>query len=65
MMSLFESLDLPPQLWIHSVFHSSLLEPSQDNTIPNRITPPPPPIELEDGPDMSLLTEESQRRVHL
>ena len=25
------------------------LEPYQDNIIPDRITPPPPPIELEDG----------------
>ena len=43
------------QLWIHPVFHSSLLEPYQDNTIPNRITPPPPPIELQDGPKYEVV----------
>ena len=32
------------------MFHNSLLEPYQENTIPERITPPQPPIELEDGP---------------
>ena len=42
-------LDLPPQLRIHPVFHSSLLEPYQDSIIPDRITSPPPLIELEDG----------------
>jgi hypothetical protein len=39
-------LDLPSQLRIHPVFHSSLLEPYQENTIPGRIIQPPPPIEL-------------------
>ena len=43
-------LELPPQLWIHPVFHSFLLEPYQDNTIRDHIKQPPPPIELEDGP---------------
>jgi hypothetical protein len=47
-------LDLPPQLRIHPVFHSSLLEPYQENTIPGRITQPPPPIELEDGPEYEV-----------
>jgi hypothetical protein len=28
------------------VFHISLLEPYHPNTIPNRIVPPPPPIEI-------------------
>ena len=43
--------DLPPQLRIHPVFHSFLLEPYQESTILGRITQPPPPIELEDGPE--------------
>ena len=47
-------LDLPPQLRIHSVFHISLLEPYQDNTILDRITQPPPSIELEDGPEYEV-----------
>jgi hypothetical protein len=41
-------LDLPPQLQIHPMFHSFLLEPYQENTIPGRIIQPPPRIELED-----------------
>ena len=49
-------LYLPPQLWIHPVFHSSLLKPYQDSTIPPRITPLPPPIELEDGPEYEVTT---------
>ena len=48
-------LDLPPQLRIHPVFHSSLLEPYQDSTIPGRIKQPPPPIELEDGPEYEVV----------
>ena len=47
-------LDLPPQLRIHSVFHSSLHEPYQESTIPGRITQPPPPIKLEDGPEYKV-----------
>ena len=42
-------LDLPSQLQIQPVFHSSLLEPCQEISIPNRTTPPPLPIELQDG----------------
>ena len=44
-------LDLPSQLRIHPLFHSTLLEPYQTSSIPNCTTPPQPPIELE--PDLS------------
>ena len=49
-------LDLPPQLRIHLVFHSSLLEPYEDSTILGHIKQPPPPIELEDGPEYEVVT---------
>jgi transposase InsO family protein len=41
-------LELPPNFrHIHPVFHVMLLEPHTPNTIPNRIQPPPPPVEIE------------------
>ena len=40
-------LALPPNMRIHDVFHVQLLEPFRENTIPGRIQPPPPPIEVE------------------
>ena len=33
---------------VHPVFHVSQLELSTPNTIPNRIQPPPPPVEVDD-----------------
>ena len=48
MMSLFVSIYIRNFRYIRC-FHSSLLEPYQDSTIPGRITQPPSPIELEDG----------------
>ena len=32
----------------------SLLEPYKDNTIPDRVTPPPPPLELDTGPEYEV-----------
>ena len=32
---------------VHPVFHVSMLEPHTDNTIPNRIPPPPEPVEID------------------
>ena len=47
-------LDLPPQQRIHLIFHSSLIESYQGNTILNHITPPPPLIELEAGSEYKV-----------
>ena len=42
------TLRLPEQFHVvHPVFHLSQLELETPNTIPNRVQPPPPPIELE------------------
>ncbi len=32
---------------IHPIFHVSQLEPVEENTIPNRTQPPPPPVEVD------------------
>ena len=39
---------------IHPVFHSSLLEPCHTSSIPNRVVPPPPPLQLVDGPEYEV-----------
>ena len=36
------------------MFHSSLLKPYQQSIIPGHITQPPPPIELQDGPEYEV-----------
>ena len=41
-------LDLPHAMkTMHNVFHVSLLEPAKQNTIPNRVQSPPPPVEID------------------
>ena len=39
---------------IHPVFHVSLLEPWVPSSIPGRVVPPPPPLELVDGPKFEV-----------
>ncbi|SPC65294.1 related to transposon-encoded proteins with TYA, reverse transcriptase, integrase domains in various combinations [Ustilago sp. UG-2017b] len=40
-------LQLPPSMKIHNMFHVDRLEPYVANPIPNRVQPPPPPVEIE------------------
>src|ERR1700720_4129815 len=49
------TLRLPEQLWaVHPVFHVSQLEPTTRNIIPNRVQPPPPPIEVNDDIEFEI-----------
>src|SRR6202030_3300225 len=49
------TLRLPEQLWaVHPVFHVSQLEPATQNTIPNRVQPPPPPIEVNEDIEFEI-----------
>ena len=57
-------LDLPPHLRIHPVFYSSLLEPYKANTIPDRVTPPLPPLELDAGPEYEVAAILDSKFVH-
>jgi len=47
---------------VHPVFHVSLLEPSKRNHIPNRVIPPPPPIEV-DGEEEHEVSEVVDSRI--
>ena len=39
---------------VHPVFHVLQLEPATPNVIPNRIQPPPPPIEVNGEPEYEI-----------
>ena len=39
---------------VHPVFHVSQLEPATPNIIPNRVQPPPPPIEVDGEPEYEI-----------
>ena len=40
---------------VHPVFHVFQLELSTPNTIPNRIQPPPPPVEVDDDIEYKIV----------
>jgi len=39
---------------VHPIFHVSQLEPAIPNTIPDRIQPPPPPVEVDGEPEFEI-----------
>ena len=47
-------LNLPAHMRLHLVFHNSLLEPCHTSLIPNRVVPPPPSVQLVDGPEYEV-----------
>src|ERR1700742_1282956 len=57
-------LELPRTLrFIHPVFHVSLLEPYRRNTIPNRVQPPPLPVEVDSQTEYEVSAILDSRRV--
>jgi len=53
--SLSFTLRLPDSMRaVHPVFHVSQLEPAIPNTIPDRIQPPPPPVEVDGEPEFEI-----------
>ena len=52
---------------VHPVFHVSQLEPATPNVIPNRVQPPPLPIEVNGEPEYEIteiLDSKLNRRRH-
>ena len=49
-------LHLPQHMHLHPVFHVSLLEPYASTSIPDRVIPAPPPIQLAEGPEYEVET---------
>ncbi len=49
------TLKLPESMRaVHPVFHVSMLEPAPENTIPERIQPPPPPVLIDGEPEFEI-----------
>ena len=57
-------LDLPSHMHLHPVFHVSLLEPFTSSSIPNRVVPPPPPVQLLDGPEYEVEAILDSKVIH-
>jgi hypothetical protein len=49
-------LDLPQHMHLHPVFNVSLLKPYVISSIPDRVVPSPPPIQLIDRPEYEVFS---------
>jgi hypothetical protein len=47
-------LELPAEMNIHPVFHTSLLRKDPDDPLPRQIIPPPPPIVIDDEQEFDV-----------
>ena len=56
--------NLPEHMRLHPVFHSSLLEPCRTSLITNRVVPPPPSVQLADGPEYEVVVILDFKIVH-
>ena len=57
-------LDLPTHMRLHPIFHCSLLEPCATSTIPHRVVPPPPVVQLADGPEYEVAAILDSKIIH-
>ena len=58
-------LDLPStHMRHHPIFHCSLLEPCATSTIPHRIMPPPPVVQLIDGLEYEVAAILDSKIIH-
>ena len=52
-----------PHMHLHPMFHVSLLEPYASNSIPDRVVPPPPLIELDEGVEYEFGLQSCEEQI--